>query len=413
MNDGSAAPHSVRPRPIVWLNRTVESLRRLGVFNGPLHADELIRAARSRTGLTDFGDERFREPLSVLVDSIEREADLHATGRLITKTRLIGALCTRLRVAEHLREQPDVLTRSLPAPIVIAGLQRTGTTMLHRLLASDRRLRALLSWEAIAPLPPRGSVLGMDPRVLQAKLSERALAFMAPEFFAIHPVEAGAPEEDVLLLDYSFLSTVPEATLHVPSYAAWLERQDNRPAYEYLATLLKIMTAAAGPTRWVLKTPHHLEYLDVLRSVLPGSTIIQTHRDPLQTLASFCSMVFHGRRVFSDRVDAREVGRHWSRKVGRLLDRAVTVRERVRDEGFVDVQYEDLVRDPIAVIRTLYPALGLSLDEETLHRMEATRSQNPQHKYGKHRYRLEDFGLDEANVAPFLTRYRAYFASGQ
>lgn len=411
MNHVRTATAGTRPKPIVWLNRAGEALRRLGVFDGPLRADSLIRAAQARTGLTSFGDERFREPLAVLIDSIEREAQLHAVGRLITKTRLIASLCTRLRVAEHLRQQPGLLSQSLAPPIVIAGLQRTGTTMLHRLLASDPRLRALLSWEAISPLASPGFAWGVDTRLLQAKLSERALAYMAPEFFAIHPVEAGAPEEDVLLLDYSFLSTVPEATLRVPTYSSWLERQDHRPAYEYMATLLKIMTAQRGPARWVLKTPHHLEYLDVLRSVFPGALIIQTHRDPRQTLASFCSMVFHGRRVFSDQVDAHEVGRHWSRKVGRMLDRAIDVREDCRNEGFFDVEYGDLVRDPVAVIRSLYPGLGMLLDDETLQRMEATRAENPQHKYGKHTYRLADFGLDEANVSPFLTRYQAYFSS--
>lgn len=402
-----------RPRALAAINRAGLALGKLGVGGGRLRASELMRAARSATGLSDFGDEAFREPLDVLVESIDDEARLHPLGRLITKTRLLAALRMRLHVQEYLRRHPDAARLELPPPIVIAGLQRTGTTMLHRLLASDPGLRAVLSWEGLAPVPTRGPALARflraDPRRMQARLSERALAYMAPEFFAIHPVEADAPEEDVLLLDYAFMSTTPEATLHVPRYAAWLERHDNTPAYRYLATLLRVLVHQRGPARLVLKTPHHLEYLDVLRDVFPGVQVVQTHRDPARTLASFCSMVWHGRGVFSDDVRAAEVGAHWSRKIGRMLERSLDVREAAGDEGFTDVSYYDLVADPVATVRDLYRRLGLPFTAEVEGRMRGTRERNPQHKYGQHRYRLEDFGLDAGSVEPLFARYRARF----
>ncbi|HYC56529.1 MAG TPA: sulfotransferase [Candidatus Binatia bacterium] len=401
-----------RPRAIAVLNRVGARLAGLGIAAGRMREDELIRAARTRTGLHDFGDEGFREALSVLVDSIEREARLHAVGRLVTKTRLLSALCTRLRVHEYVRRHPEVATLALAPPIVIAGLQRTGTTMLHRLLASDPSLRPVLAWEGMSPLRGRGAVFGIEPGRLKGKMGERALAYMAPAFFAIHPAEADAPEEDVLLLDYAFMSTTPEATLHVPSQARWLEEQDHTPAYEYFALLLRVLAHQHGGagTRFVLKTPHHLEYLDVLRKVFPGVQVIQTHRDPVRTLASFCSMVWHGRGIFSDQVDAAEVGAHWSRKVGRLLDRSMQVRASVADQGFADVFYYDLVADPGAAVRALYGQLGLSLTPQVESRMQQTREKNPQHKYGSHRYRLEDFGLTAAGVEPLFAAYRKRFA---
>jgi hypothetical protein len=386
-----------------------KALEGLGVRHDRLNEAELIHAARERTGLKDFGDESFREPLGVLVESVEREARLHTVGKLITKTRLIGALCTRLRVHDYVRRHPDVLRDDLPAPIVIAGLQRTGTTMLHRLLASDPNLRALMSWEAIAPVPAKGSLFGMEPRYVQAKVSERALSYMAPAFFAIHPVEADAPEEDVLLLDYAFMSTTPEATQHVPTYARWLEQQDNTPAYEYLALLVRVLVHQRGPRRFVLKTPHHLEYLDLLRKVFPGVRIVQTHRDPARTLASFCSMVWHGRGVFSDEVPREDVGAHWSRKVGRMLERSLAVRREASDQGFSDVSYYDLIADPVSIVKRLYGELDLPFTPEVEARMHDTREQNPQHKYGTHRYTLEDFGLSAESVEPLFARYRERF----
>jgi hypothetical protein len=398
-----------RPRALAAVNHLGRTLHKLGMHGEAMREEELLLAARTRTGLYDFGDESFREPLRVLLDSIEREAELHTVGKLITKTRLVGALCTRLRVQEYVRVHPEALTQGLYAPIVIAGLQRTGTTMLHRLLASDPNLRALMSWEAIAPVPAHGPLLGLEPRYVQAKVSERALSYMAPAFFAIHPVEANAPEEDVLLLDYAFMSTTPEATQRVPSYARWLETQDHTRAYEYLALLMRVLAHQRGPRRWVLKTPHHLEYLDVLRKVFPGVRVVQTHRDPARTLASFCSMIWHGRGVFSDAVDAHEIGQHWSRKIGRMLTRSMAVRSAARDEGFIDLSYYDLVNDPLAQVRSLYEQLGLEFSREVEQSMQSTREQNPQHKYGAHSYRLEDFGLSAEGVEPLFQAYRTRF----
>jgi hypothetical protein len=403
-----------RPTPLALINRVGEGLRRLGAGGDTLGEKQLIRAAQAQTGLSDFGDESFRDALGVLLRAIEREADLHTVGRMITKARLTRSLATRLLLQDAMKQKPEVFEAELPAPIVIAGLQRTGTTLLHRLLACDASLRSLRSYEAIAPMAADASLLsralGRDARWFEAKLSERALMYMAPDFFAIHPVEADAPEEDVLLLDYSFLSTVPEATLRVPSYAHWLEQQDQTPAYRLLSLMLRWLSYRKGPSRWILKTPHHLEWLDVLLKVFPGARIIQTHRDPSQTLASFCSMIWHSRGVFSDAVDAHEIGRHWSRKVNRMLERALQVRDDVRDAGFVDVDYEALLSSPMDTLQEVYSRLGLSLTAETRWAVTETLLGSPQHKYGRHRYELEDFGLTKAQTNEMFSYYRKRFA---
>jgi hypothetical protein len=397
-----------RPRAIRLANAVGRSLARHGIGTGRWSEDELIRAARRSTGLRELGDESFRAPLAVLLDSLEHEARLHSVGRLIMKTRIVAALATRLRMHDYLRRHPGVRDLELAPPIVIAGLQRTGTTMLHRLLASDPSLRAVPSWEGMSPVPGRIDRL-VETRFVKAKVGELALGYMAPEFFAIHPAEASAPEEDVLLLDATFFSTTPEATLHVPGFSRWLEQQDHTPAYEDFRLLLRILAHQRGPRRFVLKTPHHLEYFDVLRRVFPGVRVVQTHRDPARTLASFCSMVWHGRGVFSDVVPRGEVGDHWSRKIGRLLDRSMAVRDEVGDDGFFDVSYDDLVADPAGAVRKLYERIGLDFTPDVERRMVDTRERNPQHKYGRHRYRLEDFGLDAARVEPLFARYRSRF----
>ena len=394
----------LRPRRPV----AVRAYNRLRVGAPPaLDANNLLATARERTGLDDFGDPFFLEPLSVLVRAIGREANPHALGRLLLGQRLRGMLENRLRLEALYRAAPEVAELPIARPIVIAGLQRTGTTLLHRLLSADPRARALLGWEALHPVPlPGEGRRGSAKRRWLGKLAERGFAELAPEFFAIHPVEASAPEEDILLLDHSFATQTPEATLHVPSYAAWLEAQDLTPAYRHLGRMLRALSWQRSGDFWVLKTPHHMEHLDALLQVFPDAVIVQTHRDPQATMASFCSMVAHGRSVFSDQVQPRAIGRHWLRKVQRMLDRSEQVRAARRGQ-FVDVYYDDLLSDPLEQVRRIYQSAGLELSEQASDAMRRTLARSPQHRFGKHSYSLWDFGLSPSQVEDAFADYCA------
>ncbi len=397
--------HPARPLPVRLFNR----LGRLARTS--LDFEDLLDSARRRTGLDDFGDPSFREPLRVLLDSIEKEAQLHAFGRTVMRGRIAGMLANRLRIEAFIRKHPEIDATSLRRPIVIAGLQRTGTTMLHRLLAADPRARALLAWEALnpAPLPGEGE-RGEWRRRAAALMSEKGLQKLSPEFFAIHPVEANAPEEDILLIDHAFTSQAPEATLHVPSYAAWLETQDLTPAYRFLERTLKLLTWQRAGQHWVLKTPHHMEYLAELLAVFPDAVIVQTHRDPQATMGSFCSMVAHGRGIFSDQVDAREVGRHWLRKVRRMIDRSLAVRDGGAAGSFVDVSYYDLLSDPLAQVRRIYALAGIELEPAAEAAMRVVLARDVQNRHGKHVYRTRDFGLSRAAIEETFADYRERFA---
>jgi hypothetical protein len=285
-------------------------------------------------------------------------------------------------------------------------------------LARDRRLRALRSWEAIAPAPLGSADRPVeddapDPRRRHAALAERALRYLSPDFFAVHPVEAEAPEEDILLLDLSFRSTVAEATLRVPTFSRWLEEQDQEPAYRMLERSLKLLSwqshGHGAKVRWVLKTPHHLEWLEVLLGVFPDAKIVWTHRDPKTTVASFCSMIAHGRGLFSDRIDPHEIGRDWGRKVERMVSRAMDARQAAGERYFVDVRYEDLTREPIQTLRRLYGELGLPFDKETETGAQDLLRVHGQHRHGVHKYALADFGLSGGELDERFARYRERF----
>ncbi len=385
------------------------ALQRLGLARVSLEEQSLLAEARRSSGLERLGDESFREPLGRLLAAAESEAALHPLGRLILRQSLVRALINRLRLEALSELHPAVAEQPVEVPVFILGLQRTGTTLLHRLLTCDPRLRPLRSWEALNPAPfPRGPVRGgRDPRIRVAETAERGLRYLAPRFFAIHPVEAHAPEEDVLLIDASFVSPTADATLYVPSYSAWLRSIDHRPAYRVFRRLLQLLLWQR-PGRYLGKTPHHLEFLDALLAVFPDARIIQTHRDPARVVASYCSMMGHGRAMFSDRVDAVELGRQIRERTLRAVTRSMQVRGTV-DAAFADVAYADLVADPIKQVRRIYDFLGLPLPPETEAAMERWLAANPQGRHGVHRYRLEDFGLDRAELEPLFEPYRRRF----
>ena len=404
-----------RPLPIRALNVVGRLLQGAGVEAPALEADALMAKAASRTGLDDFGSESFREGLEVYLRSAREEAKLHPLGRLMAAENVVRLLSNRLRMEALEIRCPEVSRVKLESPVVIVGLQRTGTTLLQRLLANDPRFRVLASWEAINPSPhiERGNEgRDLDPKDTRRRFaffSERTLRYMAPEFFAVHPVEYDAPEEDCLLFDLDFVGTVPEATQNVPTYSRWVESQDPRRAYRFFKRVLKMLLWQRPAERWLLKTPQHLEHLEGLLQELPGARILWTHRDPTRVLASFSSMMCHGRGVFSDTVDPPAVAAHWWRKAQIMIEHGMDVRDRWPDDTFLDVPYADLVADPLAQARRIYEFLGATLDPTVEARMRLWLGKNPQHKYGRHRYRLEDFRLDaaalEASFAPYRRRF--------
>ena len=363
-----------------------------------LSKDHLLKLARKKTGLHSFGDEFWEEPLDILLDSINHEAELHPVGRFITRERLTGLLAIRLRAENWFKKFPEILEQELYPVSLICGLQRTGTTKLHRLLAADPENRVLASWEALNPVP-----LNEDPdetlkRIKTARISEKALRLMAPGFFSIHPVEYEKPEEDILLLDTTFLSTTPEATMHVPSYAAWLERTDQSYAYQYTVRLLKLLQYQRPAKRWVLKSPHHMEFLDLANKHFGRVHFIWTHRNILESLPSFISMVAQSQAIFSDQVSPDRVARHWVKKTGYMLSKGIEFRRNNPGAEFTDVFYKDIVASPLIVLGELYRN-GLSISPELYQKFLDADRQNAPNRYGIHKYNLDDLNLniDELN----------------
>jgi hypothetical protein len=384
-----------------------------------LDLDSLVAEARQKTGLDDFGDESFREPLAVLTDSLEHEANLNAGGRLAQRARIVDSLAARLSAQDCFGRHPEIADEPIEAPVFIVGLPRTGTTNLHRLIAADPGLQAVLWWECRSPSPWPGSAwrTGDDPRIADAREQVRLILESQPELASIHPWDPEGPDEEILLLEHTFLSHVPESGANLPSYNAWLERQDLLPAYRYLKRLLQFLqwqrrVSGRLGERWVLKAPFHLGYLEVLFAVFPDARIVQTHRDPVETIPSIASMYSALWRLSTDAVDEHEIGRQCLARYAGSLRRCLVSRERLPAERFLDVHYRDVMRDPLGEVRRIYAFIERPLRPAAERAMHRFLEENAREKRPPHAYSLQRFGYTAEAVANEFAGYRARFLDG-
>jgi hypothetical protein len=410
MNTGQESTKSnfyTQPRWLSLLNATWKATYSLGT-KIKLDKDGLISTARKKSGLTDLGKDFLDEPLERLLRSVNEEASLNPVGRFITYQRFVSLLEMRLRAEYFFCIHPEILEQELYPAWIIVGLQRTGTTKLQRLLAVDPDHRWLPSWEVINPVPLDINEGTRDKRIRVAKTSVKALKFLSPGFFAIHPIDIYQPEEDILLLDISFMSTTPEAMMHVPSYAQWLEKTDQSPAYAYMVKMLKYLQWKQPAHRWVLKTPHHLEFPDFITKHFGEVHFLWPHRSIYESVPSFLSMVTYNRMIFSNDVDRRVIADHWVRKTGYMLDRALNFRRKDKNDlMFTDIDYIDMMKDPLQELSRIYKSNG-GISPDLRARFEQHDRENPHRKHGAHNYALEDFDLTREDIDKYTIHYQQF-----
>lgn len=382
------------PRP-EW----VRVLNTLGASHWvALDEASLLEEAIRNTGLSDFGGDGFRTPLRIFLDSVEREARLNLIGRILARGDILNLLENRLRMTEARKRHPGIDAEEIVRPIFITGLPRTGTSILHELLAQDPAHRVPLAWEVRYPCPPpETATYDTDPRIGQADQEIRFWNQVVPEYVTMHELGANVPVECIVLMMHEFLSDHLAGMHQVPTYAAWLARSDMRPAYRYHRQMLQLLQWRAPRERWVLKAPSHMAALDALLALYPDARIVQTHRDPLQVMGSVASILCATAWVRSDAVDpARILQWFGGASCAALLANAERVRQSgiVGVEQFFDVHYHDLVRDPFGTIAGIYQHFGLRYTAEAQSRMRAYLAAKPKDRHGAHQYSFGDTGFD-------------------
>ncbi len=381
-----------------------------------LEKDALMSAAVEETGLSDFGDPWFEAPFATLLDSIREEASLNRAGEFAARLQFNKVLCDRLTAIEWFKQHPEILERSIKRPVVIVGPMRSGTTRLHRLLASDHRFSHMRSFETISPVPRPGfeDVLAgrkRDFRPTLAKRIMRVARLANPRTLSIHPTGPFEPEEELGLLVNSMYGMKHEAQWRVPTYGRWCERIDATPAYRHMADLLRLIGWSQQVSEirpWILKTPQHMLDLPALLEVFPDARIIFTHRDPKKIVGSAASLAWNQTAIYSDDVTPYEVGREWQRKSVLQVERMLAARSLVPAERRIDVGYDAMDRDWRGTMERIYAFLDLDMGP-AVPAMERYLDRARGLKRQPHTYSLDQFGISEDEVrerfAPYVARF--------
>lgn len=377
----------------------------------------LLQAAIQKTDLSDWGDDSFKLPFRKLIESLETEANLSEQGRFLFWSSLMRLLCNRLKIQNDLNEHRQIREVKITKPLFVLGLPRTGTTLLHKLLACDPQARAILLWEGLYPSPPpKDETRDSDERIESVAQWIQLINALAPDLVKAHVLKASGPEECLWLIEHTFADLIFELRAHVPSYSRWLEDYENREnsgnqeeTYRYYRTLLQVLCWRCDRGHWVLKAPRHLFGLKGLLGVFPDARIVQTHRDPGEVLPSLCSLCGVNRRIYSNQVDDQAIGKLWFNKLEKGLMQAMRVRDDADADQFLDIHYRQLIADPIAAVKQIYEHHDYCYCDQFESNMRQWLEANKQHQHGKHEYFLETYALDRKQVDKAFEDYRTQF----
>lgn len=389
----SPAPLRYQPRPRPeWVRGANAMGRALDARNVvPLDERSLLDAAIANTGLSDFGDDDWREPFRILLGDLENHASLHLVGRLMTRSDLLVHLEGRLRVIDWCKRHPEVEAEKVEAPVFVVGLPRSGTTIMEEILGADPNARSVRMWEAKFPVPPpRPNDPKPDPRIARAEALVGLQDAITPEWASMHKVGGELPVECIEFTYSSFVSYAFSASFHVPSYTRFVAANDHRSAFAWHERILKILQTGWKPRHWLLKGPTHLPVLPALFERYPDARLVLMLRDPVKATASVVDV---SGTLFWMRSDDTAL----NKPHGQFIDGhpAVTALQRVIDwseEGTIPrdriqaVPYLEFFANPERGLETLYAGLGLPLPETSKRAMLGYLAAKPKDKFGHHQY---------------------------
>lgn len=394
------------PMPIRMANVLGDSLR-MSRMVSPLTESSLLAAARRKTGRDVELPGAMGKGFALICDMLDRHPSLTFTGRYLVRHYLLSLLTNRAKLDRFLEVHPKVSQTPVCRPIMIAGMARTGTTLLHNLLALDPSRTGIRMWEAMSPIPDRDDGQ-KDGRERRAALSMAAVKYGLPALQRMHAVSHDSLEECTWLLTHTFMSPVFQMVEEEDQYETWLwqrSREEMASAYRYYRLLLQVLGGQVE-RNWILKSPVHLFGIEGLLEVFPDAHIVRTHRDPNESIPSGCSLFALYRTILTSDVDAAKTGRVFLRSCVESLKRGEILREH---PATVDVRYTDLVKDPIAVVREIYHRIGEEVVDEHIEACEDWLKAHPKNKHGVHRYNLASFGLTSGMMDEAFGDYRKQY----
>ncbi|MEX2268062.1 MAG: sulfotransferase [Acidimicrobiia bacterium] len=381
-----------------------------------LTPDALVAQAQAETGLRDFGDESFWEPLSVLVGALDSQRERSAMGRVSAHAQVLQLLKNRLLVEDLVLAHPEILDVAIERSIFIVGQPRTGTTHLHNLIAADPAVRSLPYWESLEPVLPadeRAAVAAgsEDPRRERTGAGLRILDEAMPHFKRMHEMTVDHVHEEIQLLAIDFSTMLFETMGVLPAWKQWYVTHDQTPHYEYLRKVLQVLQwQRPSGARWVLKSPQHLEQFQPLLRVFPDATLVVTHRDPVAVIASNATMLAYTARLSHDVVDPKHIGQYWSDRIEEMLNAGMRDHQLLPPDHTIDVAFDEFMADDVAMVERIYRVADQPFTPDVRAAMESFMADHPRGRHGGLTYDLQgDFGIDPTERREAMRTYTDRF----
>jgi PAS domain-containing protein len=377
-----------------------------------LEPEVLMADAKGQTGLDDFGSDDFRERLDLLCAALRNEARLNDAGVMAQALFVGGLLRNRLLLEDLIVRHPEILEVQVSRPIVICGLPRTGTTHLHNLVSCDPGLRSLPYWESLEPVladdqrPAPGAV---DPRVVRTDMALSFVNTAMPELKRMHEMTVDHVHEEIQLLGIDISTMLFETIAPIPTWRDHYLARDQHPSYAYLKRILQALQWLRGGTRWILKSPQHLEQFPALVDTFPDATFVVTHRDPVSVTTSMVTMLGYTARLSHDRVDLEWIGHYWADRLVRMLGTCVEERDVLPDSRAVDVRFDEFMEDDMGTVERIYDLAGQPLTAAARSAMDSFAAGHPRGRHGGILYDLAPFGLDGTRLRSALAFYSDRF----
>ena len=376
----------------------------------PLEAGALMASARDQTGLDDFGDPSFVDRLELLCHCLRTDVELGPAGLVNANAQLTSLLRNRLLVQQELRAHPEIHDIHIERPIVICGLPRTGTRHLHNLVAADPALRSLPYWESLEPvLPAHERREEPDPRLARTEFALGIVNTAMPHFKRMHEMTVDHVHEEIQLLAVDFSTMLFETMAPMPTWRDAYLARDQTPSYEYLKTVLKVLTYLRGGDRWVLKSPQHIEQFGPLSAVFPDATFVVTHRDPVAVTVSMATMLAYSARMSFDHPDPERIGHYWSDRGERMLEACVRDRDVLPASQTIDVRFDEFMADDVGMVERIYAVAGQPFTGPARAAMEAFMATHPRGRHGTVVYDTGILGIDRDERRKALQFYSDRF----